>query len=86
MISLIEDISSISISSFFSYALGYFIVILSAIILISIYIINKEFLDTSMGKKESKGKQDDLLKLLKERYIKGEISKEEFDQMKKDIE
>ena len=39
-----------------------------------------------MGKKESKGKQDDLLKLLKERYIKGEISKEEFDQMKKDIE
>jgi len=38
-------------------------------------------------KKEDELEQDDTsLEILKERYAKGEISKEEFDNMKKDLE
>jgi len=33
-----------------------------------------------------KGKENSALNILKERYAKGEISKEEFDKMKKDLE
>jgi uncharacterized membrane protein len=86
MLSLIENIVSISIANLFSYTVGYFVVIFSAIILISLYFLHKEFLESQMSEKKTKDHQKDLSRILKERYIKGEITKKEFDRMKKDIE
>jgi uncharacterized membrane protein len=84
LLSLFQN-SIISFSNYFSYASGYFIVILSGIIIIAIYIIKREIQESTIEETELMGDQKDLLKVLKERYVKGEISKEEFDQMKKDI-
>ncbi|MCL5003948.1 MAG: SHOCT domain-containing protein [Patescibacteria group bacterium] len=37
------------------------------------------------GSKEAEKESDSSLKILKERYARGEINKEEFDQKKKDL-
>ena len=46
----------------------------------------KWFVSGEHGESETnEDKSDNALKILKERYAKGEINKKEFDQMKKDI-
>ena len=48
---------------------------------------NKELiLDTDTSKTHYRDEEDDSLNILKERYAKGEISKDEFKKMKKDLE
>jgi len=38
-----------------------------------------------VGKNTSQGKMPEVLEILKSRYAKGEITKEEFEKIKKDI-
>lgn len=50
---------------------------------------NKELIyDKNTGKTEYRSTEEDdrVIEILKERYAKGEISKEEFEKMKKDLE
>ena len=78
--------SFIAFSNLFSYTIGYVVVVLSVIIVVGVYIVEKGFYDSSKKGGKSSEDESDVLRLLKERYVKGEISKDEFDQMKKDIE
>jgi uncharacterized membrane protein len=50
-----------------------------------VYILLKMYCGSG-EKKEKVSDNTIAMKLLKQRYAKGEISKDEFDQMKKDIE
>ena len=77
--------SYIAFTNFFSYTVDYVIIIFSMIMIFGAYILLKMY----SGSGEKNGKVSDntnAMKLLKQRYVKGEISKDEFDQMKKDIE
>jgi len=75
----------IAFTNFFSYSVGYVIIIFSMIMIFCAYILLRIY-----GKYGDQGEKStditDAMKLLKQRYVKGEISKREFDQMKKDIE
>jgi len=44
------------------------------------------FLIRKYGKDKKKSNESSVIGILKERYAKGEITKEEFDKMKKDLE
>jgi putative membrane protein len=57
------------------YGMGWFWIIF--LVLIVVVVLNL------LGKKESTGKT--ALDILKERYARGEIDKEEFDQKRKDL-
>lgn len=74
----------ISFTNFFSYTIGYVFVILMVIMIIGVYILLRMY-GESGDKKVKSSSNVDAMTLLKKRYVKGEISKDEFDQMKKDI-
>ena len=77
--------SYIAFTNFFSYTVGYVITIFSMIMIFGAYILLKMY--SGLGEKNGKVSDNtNAMKLLKQRYVKGEISKDEFDQMKKDIE
>jgi len=46
----------------------------------------KVIVDNSRDRRNLPPPQDEALNILKKRYARGEISKEEFEQMKKDLE
>lgn len=61
---------------------GFFVVIFWILIIIGIIYLVKYL---SHGKRDKQGGEDSAIKILKERYAKGEMSKEEFEEKKKDI-
>lgn len=60
---------------------GVFFIII--IIIVALILLNKGGLNNFMGNSKN---DDTPLEILEKRYAKGEISKEEFEKMKKDLE
>jgi uncharacterized membrane protein len=77
--------SYIAFSNFYSYSIGYGLVIFSIVLIMGVYIVEKLGFWSDKGDEKSAGGSDDLERVLKERYVRGEISKDEFEQMKQDI-
>ncbi len=84
---------SLSISPYvtFNYSTGFYLLIFSIIILVLAYFLLDYFSKEKIEKKteekiEKKNGDNTHLEILKTRYAKGEITKEEFDKIKKDIE
>ncbi|EKE20345.1 MAG: hypothetical protein ACD_8C00017G0001 [uncultured bacterium] len=57
-----------------------------ALIIWAIYALIKHVIGKNDIGLSSKNQEDSAIKILKDRYAKGEINKEEFDQKKKDLE
>ena len=55
------------------------------VLIVMIMVVAIYWLVRVLGNTSSAGKADDPLDILKNRYAKGEITKKEFDQAKKDI-
>lgn len=68
----------------FGMGLGFIGVIFNIIFWIIIFIILKKVLGG--GCCGAHGKRNNALEILKERYAKGEITKKEFEERKKDLE
>ena len=60
--------------------------ILLGIVGIALFITGASLPDKVCKRDEKQNTDDEALKTLKSRYVKGEITKEEFEQMKKDID
>ncbi|MCL5986767.1 MAG: SHOCT domain-containing protein [Actinobacteria bacterium] len=63
------------------FNLIFFILIIAGIVLFIIWIVRR----TASSSSSLETKKGSALEILKERYAKGEISKNEFDEMKKDL-
>ena len=63
----------------------FYIGILLGIVGLALFIAGASLPDRACKEDEKPKPDDDALKTLKSRYVKGEITKEEFEQMKKDI-
>ncbi|UCE98005.1 MAG: SHOCT domain-containing protein [Dehalococcoidia bacterium] len=72
-----------------SWSLGGLIILFSIIVTIIVIVIIAFLvwwlIKKSKGQPSQKPKVDESLEIAKERYTKGEISKEEFEQMKKTL-
>ena len=64
----------------------FYIGILLGIVGLALFIAGASLPDKECKRDEKPKADNDALKTLKSRYVKGEITKEEFEQMKKDIE
>ena len=64
-----------------SYGIGIFGLVFSILAIIGIVLLIRYLLETSGAKKE----QESALDILKKRYAKGGINKEEFEEKKKDL-
>jgi uncharacterized membrane protein len=64
----------------------YYIGILLGIVGLALFIAGASLPDRVCKEDEKPKTDDEALKTLKSRYVKGEITKEEFEGMKKDIE
>ncbi len=72
-----------------SYHMGFFSMIMMAvfwvIVIIGIIFLIRWLAASASHKGRDAGSQDSALEILKIRYAKGEINKEEFEQKKKDL-
>jgi len=68
----------------FIMGMGFFIVIAILALMIGIIVFFIKIV-TSGSKKKARANEE-ILDILKTRYAKGEITKEEFEQMKKDVQ
>lgn len=78
--------SVVSISRFFSYASGFYLGIVAVVLIFGLFIVHNEVVTKVLESSDVGKSDDDVVKLLKTRYVKGEISKDEYEQMRKDIE
>jgi len=83
LISIIQD--DISKYTGTAYGIGFAMTIISFIIFFILYIIQLSFYQKPEEIQKIKV-EEETLNILKLRYAKGEINKEQFEQMKKDIE
>ena len=68
---------------FFGFGILPFLILLGVIFLIWAIFAHRD--TTDGGENEEVTDEDSALEILKKRYAKGEITKREFEQMKKDI-
>ena len=61
----------------------FWLVFLAAIIWVVVTIVNK---NQKSGSNEPVPPREDALEILKKRYARGEITKEQFEQMKRDLQ
>jgi len=64
----------------------FFSILFWVLIIAGVVFIVKWFMDRDQDKAGSGGNEESVLDILKKRYAKGEIDRETFEQMKKDIE
>lgn len=69
-----------------NYGFGYGGVFMWLIFLLVVGVAVYLIIEASKSKKDMGPAQDTPMDILKKRYAKGEITKEEFDRMKKDLE
>lgn len=74
------------LANLFSYSAGYYLTIFAGVLVLALFVIHTEFVKKRFDMGGSVKKDDDVVTLLKTRYVKGEISKDEYEQMKKEIE
>ena len=72
------------ISPMVLYSVGFYFMIISGILFFIAYGLISEFIPTKS--KKSQQSEDSAFDILKKRFAKGEITKEEFEGMKKDID
>lgn len=65
--------------------MGFGLLILIIIIFVVIWIANR-LIPSNQSQKQSPGPLEHPLDILKRRYARGDINKEQYDQMKKDLE
>jgi putative membrane protein len=72
----------------YGYGMGWFGMILMMVfwvaVIVGIVVLIRWLIVTSRSAPEGR-KEDSALELLKKRYVRGEISKEEYEEKKKDI-
>ena len=72
------------LSPLFSYSVGFYFMIISAILFFIVFGLIVEFIPTKS--KKSQQSEDSAFDILKKRYAKGEITEEEYEKMKKKLE
>ena len=72
------------LSPLFSYSVGFYFMIISGILFFIAFGLISEFIPVKS--KKSEHSKDTPFDILKMRYVTGEITKEEFEQKRKDIE
>jgi len=72
------------LSPLYSYSAGFYFMIISGILFFIAYGLIVEFIPIKSKKLQQR--EDSAFDILKKRYAKGEITQEEFEHMKKDIE
>lgn len=66
----------------YPYGGGWFMMILWWVVVIGLAVVAVKWLSQQRGEQP---KEDSALEILKRRYARGEISKEEFEEKKKDL-
>ncbi len=72
------------LSPLFSYSVGFYFMIMSAILFFIAFGLIVEFIPTKS--KKSQQSEDSAFDILKKRFAKGEITEEEYEKMKKKLE